>query len=105
MACRFIPFCERNSVTLFSSPFDESAADLLESLAHCVQIASFELVDLPLISRVGRQEADLMSLLSFSRFDDVLSTAIENGASQQFFISSYPALHPTRLQILYFEQI
>ncbi len=85
-------------ITIFSSPFDRSAVDFLEGLdAPAYKIASFEMIDLPLVKYVaetGKPVIISTGMATFQEIQDVIEAVKDTGNGQVIIlhcVSGYPS--------------
>ncbi len=91
-------YAKKLKITCFSTPFDESAVDLLESL-NCpfYKIASFEMNHIPLIKRVAKTKKPIIistGMANLKEIDLAYKTAKKNGAKEiilLYCVSNYPS--------------
>lgn len=85
------------NITIFSSPFDETAVDLLNDLdAPAYKIASFEVTDLPLIEYVAHQKKPIIVSTGMANEEEIsqcLETIASTGNNDVILlhcVSGYP---------------
>jgi pseudaminic acid synthase len=90
--------CQELGIIGFSTPFDATAVDFLESLnVPCYKIASFENVDLPLLQKVAQTGKPIIistGMATISELDESLRTLREAGCRDLILLkctSTYPA--------------
>lgn len=90
--------CKELGLICFSTPFDDTSVDFLESLdVPCYKIASFENTDLPLLRKIamtGKPVLISSGMASIAELDEAISTLRETGCNDIVLLkctSTYPA--------------
>lgn len=91
-------YAEEKGLVFFSTPFDNTAVDFLEKLkVSLYKVASFEVVDIPLLKKIGRTKKPVMMSRGMANVEELklaIKTLKDNGCPQVAIlhcVSSYPA--------------
>ena len=91
-------YAKEIGITIFSTPFDRTAVDLLEDLnTPLYKVASFEVIDLPLIKYIAQTKKPMIISTGMANLEEIreaVEVAKENGCQDLVLlhcISSYPA--------------
>ncbi|MFH0923774.1 MAG: pseudaminic acid synthase [Candidatus Falkowbacteria bacterium] len=89
---------ESKGLVVFSTPFDNTAVDFLEKMNVALyKVASFEVVDIPLLKKIGQTKKPVIMSRGMSSAEELelaIKTLKDNGAPQIAIlhcVSSYPA--------------
>ena len=93
--------CKEKGMIPFSTPFDETAVEFLETLDNEIyKIASFELTDIPLLKKVARTQKPIIlstGMASETEIEKAVST-IRNEGNNNFVLLKCTSAYPARYE-------
>lgn len=91
-------YAEKKGLICFSTPFDETSVDFLENLnVPAYKVASFELVDIPLLKKIGQTKKPVIISRGMASLEEIelavetLKKAGTSGVAVLHCVSAYPA--------------
>jgi pseudaminic acid synthase len=91
-------YSKKKKIICFSTPFDETAVDLLEGLdCPFYKVASFEMTDIPLIKKIAKTKKTMIistGMANLKEIDLTYNIAKKNGAKEiilLYCVSNYPS--------------
>ena len=91
-------YANKLKIICFSTPFDETAVDLLENLkCPFYKVASFEMNHIPLIKKIARTKKPIIISIGMANLNEIdlaYKTAKKNGAKEVmllYCVSNYPS--------------
>jgi pseudaminic acid synthase len=95
---RLKKYAEEKGLIFFSTPFDNTAVDYLEKMkVKLYKVASFEIVDIPLLERIGKTKKTAIISRGMASMEEIklaLKTLYKSGCPQVAIlhcVSDYPA--------------
>jgi pseudaminic acid synthase len=97
---------EAKGLVVFSTPFDDTAVDFLEKMkVDLYKVASFEVVDIPLLEKIGKTKKPVIMSRGMSSLPEIklaIKTLKKNGCPQVMIlhcVSGYP-VKPEEMNLL-----
>ena len=90
-------YCKKRGILFFATPFDLAAVDELDAVSELFKIASFEIVDLPLIRKTASKKKPMIiatGLANMGEIEDAVNACREQGNEEVVLLqcaSCYPA--------------
>lgn len=95
--------CQELDLIFFSTPFDATAVDFLETLkVPCYKIASLEITDLPLIRKVASTKKPLIISTGGATLEEITAalTAAKKAGCEQLILLKCTAAYPAPVETL-----